>query len=60
MERLFEHMGSDELLLYSTDYPHAQFDGASVYPAGIDGALRDKIGGANVLSTYPRLREATP
>ena len=27
LNRLFDHMQSDELLLFSTDYPHWQFDG---------------------------------
>lgn len=56
MARLFEHLGSDELLLFSTDFPHAQFAGDEVYPAGFDAVLRQKIGGANVLATYPRLQ----
>jgi predicted TIM-barrel fold metal-dependent hydrolase len=55
MRRLFDHLGSDELLLFSTDFPHAQFEGTEVFPPGFDATLRDKIGNANVLATYPRL-----
>jgi len=32
LNRLFDHMQSDELLLFSTDYPHWQFDGEAVLP----------------------------
>ncbi|MEJ0019251.1 MAG: amidohydrolase family protein [Acetobacteraceae bacterium] len=55
--RFMEHMGSDELLLFSTDYPHWQFDGIDAIPAGLDPALARKIMVDNPLKTYPRLRE---
>src|ERR1700744_4361876 len=32
--KLMDHLGSDELLLSSTDYPHWQFDGDSALPSG--------------------------
>ena len=54
--RLMEHIGSDEMLLFSTDYPHWQFDGLEAMPAGIDAALAKKIMAENPLRTYPRLR----
>src|SRR5215831_6663727 len=37
--RLFDHMQSDELLLFSTDYPHWQFDGEDVLPKGLSDDL---------------------
>ena len=55
--RLMEHIGSDEMLLFSTDYPHWQFDGTDALPAGIDPALAKKIMAENPLRTYPRLRK---
>ena len=50
-------MGSDELLLFSTDYPHWQFEGTHAIPAGLDPALARKIMVDNPLRTYARLRE---
>ena len=58
LARTLEHIGSDRLLLFSTDYPHWQFDGDDALP---DGLPRDTIARMlvdNALETYPRLREA--
>jgi predicted TIM-barrel fold metal-dependent hydrolase len=55
--RFMDHMGSDELLLFSTDYPHWQFEGLDAIPAGLDPALARKIMSDNPLRTYSRLRE---
>lgn len=55
-ERLMEHMGSDELLLFSTDYPHWQFDGDAALPEGLSPAMVQKIMVDNPLATYRRLR----
>ena len=60
MRRLFDHLGSDQLLLFSTDYPHAQFDGTEVFPAGFDDSLKQIIRRDAPLATYPRLAEAAP
>lgn len=57
--RLIEHIGSDEMLLFSTDYPHWQFDGLAALPAGFDAALAKKIMADNPLRTYPRLQPQT-
>jgi predicted TIM-barrel fold metal-dependent hydrolase len=53
--RLLDHMGSDELLLFSTDYPHWQFDGDDVLPQGLSPAQARKIMIDNPRATYPRL-----
>jgi uncharacterized protein len=56
--RLVEHLESDELFLFSTDYPHWQFDGDNVLPTRLSGALLRKITSENALATYPRLAKA--
>jgi predicted TIM-barrel fold metal-dependent hydrolase len=53
--KLIEHLGSDDVLLYSSDYPHWQFDGDQSVPDGLPAALRRKILVDNPLATYPRL-----
>lgn len=57
LNRLFDHMQSDELLLFSTDYPHWQFEGDSVLPDGISPDLVRKIMIDNPLATYGRLKQ---
>jgi len=55
IERTLEHIGSDELLLFSTDYPHAHFEGEEALPDGLSEALIRKIARDNPLASYPRL-----
>ncbi len=57
LARAIEQIGSDDVLLFSTDYPHWQFDGTDAYPAGFPAALRQRVAVDNPLATYPRLRE---
>jgi uncharacterized protein len=52
VRRVIDHLGSDELLLFSTDYPHWQFDGNDFLPAGIPGDLARKIMVDNPRATY--------
>jgi len=47
------------MLLFSTDYPHWQFDGTAAMPAGIDVGLAKKIMADNPLRTYARLQQHT-
>ncbi len=57
LSRTLEHIGTDRMLLFSTDYPHWQFDGEDVLPDGFpDDAVR-KLLIDNALETYPRLRD---
>jgi len=58
LERVMDHLRSDELILFSTDYPHWHFDGEDALPDGLSDTLVRKILIDNPLATYPRLREA--
>ena len=53
-----DHVGSDEVIVFSTDYPHWQFDGDEALPDGLADARVRKILIDNPLATYPRLRTA--
>jgi len=57
LQRLLDHLDSDELLLFSTDYPHWQFDGDAALPENLPPSLAQKILVENPRATYPRLRE---
>ncbi len=50
-----EQIGSDEVLLFATDFPHDHFDGDDVVPAAVPAALVAKMKHDNPLRTYPRL-----
>jgi uncharacterized protein len=53
--RLVNHLQSDDMLLYASDFPHWQFDGDEAMPAGIPEKLHRKIRLDNALATYSRL-----
>lgn len=57
LARICEHVGSDDVLLFSTDYPHWQFDGDHALPDGLPERLFAKVKRDNSLATYPRLKE---
>ena len=58
IDRLMNQIGSDEMLLFATDYPHWQFDGDAAVPAGLSAALRHRMMVENPLRTYARLNYA--
>jgi predicted TIM-barrel fold metal-dependent hydrolase len=57
LEQVIEQLGSDDVLLFSTDYPHWHFEGMDALPKAMTGALAKKILVDNPLATYSRLRE---
>jgi uncharacterized protein len=57
VERVIDHLRSDAILLYASDFPHWQFDGDETLPAGIPAHLRRKILVDNPLATYDRLKD---
>ncbi|MGZ5895069.1 MAG: amidohydrolase family protein [Xanthobacteraceae bacterium] len=54
--RVIDQIGSDDILLFSTDYPHWHFDGTDAFPNGFPQSLKNKIMVDNPLATYPRLQ----
>ncbi len=57
IERLIDHLGSDAILLYASDFPHWQFDGDDTLPPGLPAGLRHKILVDNPRATYGRMQE---
>jgi predicted TIM-barrel fold metal-dependent hydrolase len=57
VEKVMEHLRSDDMLLYASDFPHWQFDGDDVMPKGLSAALRRKIAIDNPRATFARLTE---
>jgi uncharacterized protein len=57
LRAVIEQIGSDAMLLFSSDFPHWQFDGDDVLPEGLSDDLVQKIMIENPLATYPRLEE---
>jgi predicted TIM-barrel fold metal-dependent hydrolase len=59
LRTFLEQLGSDRMLLFSSDYPHWHFDGDEALPLGLPAHLMQKICVENPLETYPRLRETS-
>lgn len=53
---LIKDVGSDEMFLFSTDYPHWDFDSPfEAFPRDLPEELHEKIMFRNALATYPRI-----
>jgi predicted TIM-barrel fold metal-dependent hydrolase len=57
LQKIIEHIDCDDLLLFSTDYPHWHFDGTAAIPNGFPERLLQKLLVDNPLATYSRLRQ---
>jgi predicted TIM-barrel fold metal-dependent hydrolase len=55
LHKIMDHIGSDRMLLFSTDYPHWHFDGEDVLPDGLSDEAIRRVLIDNPLETYPRL-----
>jgi uncharacterized protein len=55
LERIIDQLGSEDMLMFSTDYPHAHFEGTNVLPPALAGARAAKVLAGNALATYARL-----
>ena len=58
VSRIIEQIDDDRMLLFASDYPHWQFEGDAVMPAGLPDDLSRRIRIDNPLDTYPRIRES--
>ena len=57
VRKILAHVDCDEMLLYSSDFPHWHFDGMDAVPPGMPDTLVRKMMVDNPLATYPRLKE---
>lgn len=57
VERIVEEIGSDEMFLFSTDYPHWHFEGTDAVPDFLPEGLVHKMLYDNPMETYARLKE---
>jgi uncharacterized protein len=56
LARMAEHLETDDLLLFSSDFPHAQFKDLAVIPPGLPPAMVRRCLRDAPLATYARLR----
>jgi predicted TIM-barrel fold metal-dependent hydrolase len=53
--RILALLPSEDVLLFASDFPHWQFDGDGILPAGLSPLLQRKMLVDNPRATYPRL-----
>lgn len=58
VRQLLAQLDGPHMLLFSSDFPHWQFEGDALLPPGLDDALLERVLVQNPLSTYPRLKES--
>jgi predicted TIM-barrel fold metal-dependent hydrolase len=52
---ILEELGSEDMLLFSSDYPHWHYEGIDAVPPGLPEATVRRMIRDNPLATYPRL-----
>ncbi|HEX4366432.1 MAG TPA: amidohydrolase family protein [Rhodopila sp.] len=52
------HIDGEKMLLFSTDFPHWQFDGDNALPPGLPPEMLPALLSGNALASYPRLAAA--
>ena len=52
---IIDMIGSDKMFLFSSDYPHWQFDGDDAIPPHLPASLVQRMCADNPLETFPRL-----
>lgn len=55
VQNVLDEIGSDDMLLFSTDYPHWHFEGTDAIPPGLPKNILSKVLLDNALATYQRL-----
>jgi hypothetical protein len=55
LRKIIEEIDCEDMLMFSTDYPHWHFDGNDALPDGLPEHLMRKILVDNAMKTYPRL-----
>lgn len=55
LERISEHLGSDRVILFSSDFPHWHYEGTAALPLDPSSALARRILFGNAIETYPRI-----
>jgi predicted TIM-barrel fold metal-dependent hydrolase len=58
LDRILNQIGSDDALLFSTDYPHWHFEGNDMLPAGLSPSMIKRIAIDNPRNAFPRLMKA--
>ena len=53
--QIIDMIGSDKMFLFSSDYPHWQFDGDDAIPPHLPPDLVSRMCADNPLETFPRL-----
>jgi hypothetical protein len=56
VQRVLDHLRSEDMLLWASDWPHWQFDGDEAVPPGFPASILPKLLRGNALATYDRLR----
>jgi predicted TIM-barrel fold metal-dependent hydrolase len=59
--RVMDQLGSEDMLLFASDWPHAQWEGeAPPLPRGLSPGMARKLTQDNPRATYPRLGQMVP